>query len=293
MRMTAWSCALACLLAWSAHAQSPPAGREWKLSTALGPAYPQGKGGELWASLIRERSAGRLAVRHYPGATLVQRDPAREFAALRDGAIDVAVGSTLALGAAVAELDLIALPWLFPIERRSIALLESDGQRARSRAAGSAGRRTSLAWAPTASSEIASEARACARLPICRLARARAGPLAAGDRYAVALGALPAPWARAERRAALDRRARCRGDERARVRALARGRRRIHAPAVVGCACRRAGVRRRSQASGMRWARADRELVRQAARDAPTKPSRCARRQGGDACAGGGGTAEA
>ena len=39
---------------------------ELKLSTALGPAYAQGKAGERWAALIRERSAGRFAVRHYP-----------------------------------------------------------------------------------------------------------------------------------------------------------------------------------------------------------------------------------
>src|SRR5580765_3346076 len=93
MRTTALGFALACLLACPAHAQNPSPAREWKLSTALGPAYPQGKGGELWATFIRERSGGRLAVRHFPGASLAQRDPGREFGALRDGAIDLAVGS--------------------------------------------------------------------------------------------------------------------------------------------------------------------------------------------------------
>src|SRR6266478_2977573 len=67
---------------------------EIKLSTALGPAYAQGKAGEIWAALIRDRSAGRIAVKHFPGASLVQRDPAREFAALHDGEIDLAVGSS-------------------------------------------------------------------------------------------------------------------------------------------------------------------------------------------------------
>ena len=114
MRMMAWGCALACVVAWSAHAQSPSPAREWKLSTALGPAYPQGKGGELWATLIRERSNGRLAVRHFPGATLAQRNPARELAALREGAIDLAVGSASNWAPQAPELNLIALPWLFP-----------------------------------------------------------------------------------------------------------------------------------------------------------------------------------
>ena len=112
--MATWGCALACLFAIPVHAQSLPPAREWKLSTALGPAYPQGKGGELWASLIRERSGGRLAVRAFPGATLSRRDPKREFAALRDGAIDLAVGSASNWALQVPELNLIALPWLFP-----------------------------------------------------------------------------------------------------------------------------------------------------------------------------------
>src|SRR5439155_1462969 len=85
---------------------------EWPLSTALGPAYPQGRAGVIWGRLIRERSGGRLNVIVFPGATLVQRDPAREFGALRDGAIDLAVGSATSWAAQVVELNLIALPWL-------------------------------------------------------------------------------------------------------------------------------------------------------------------------------------
>ncbi len=103
---------LACALPARAQGAAPAATREWKLSTALGPAYPQGKAAEIWAALIRERSGGRLAVALFPGATLAQRDPAREFAALRDGSIDLAVGSTAAWAAQVQALNLIALPWL-------------------------------------------------------------------------------------------------------------------------------------------------------------------------------------
>src|SRR5215472_2269613 len=113
LRIVAWACALACALAWPVHAQ-PSEPREWKLSTALGPSYPQGKGGEVWAKLVRERSGGRLAVRHFPGATLAQRDPAREFAALRAGVIDLAVGSASSWAVQAPELNVISLPWLFP-----------------------------------------------------------------------------------------------------------------------------------------------------------------------------------
>lgn len=97
-----------------------------KLSTALGPAYAQGRAGEIWAALIRERSAGRIAVKHFPGASLVQRDAAREFAALRDGAIDLAVGSTLAWSGQVAELGLLALPWLIPNDAALEALIAGE-----------------------------------------------------------------------------------------------------------------------------------------------------------------------
>ena len=96
------------------HAQAPVPAIEWKLSTALGPAYPQGKGGETWARLVTERSAGRIKVAHFPGASLAQRDPAREFAALRDGAINLAVGSASSWALQVKELNVFGLPWLFP-----------------------------------------------------------------------------------------------------------------------------------------------------------------------------------
>ncbi len=109
-------------------AAAPPAAAaiEWKLSTALGPAYPEGKAGEIWADLLRERSAGRLRVTFFPGATLAQRDPAREFAALRDGGIDLAVGSAATWAMQVTELNLIALPWLVPDADALDALLQSD-----------------------------------------------------------------------------------------------------------------------------------------------------------------------
>jgi TRAP-type transport system periplasmic protein len=69
--------------------------KELKLSVAVGPAFALGKAGEQWAKRVTERSGGALSVVASPGATLAQRDPAREFAALRDGAVDLAVGSSL------------------------------------------------------------------------------------------------------------------------------------------------------------------------------------------------------
>lgn len=117
---------LAVALALPAKAQKAAAPSELKLSTALGPAYAQGKAGEVWAALIHERSAGRLAARHFPGAALIQRDPVREFAALRDGSIDLAVGSTLVWSAQVPQLNVLALPWLIPDNAALENLLGGD-----------------------------------------------------------------------------------------------------------------------------------------------------------------------
>jgi TRAP-type C4-dicarboxylate transport system substrate-binding protein len=149
----------ACLavgLALPVHAQGSPEGTttEWRLSTALGPAYPQGWAGKLWADLIRERSGGRLEVKVFPGAALVQRDPAREFGALRDGAIDLAVGSAAIWAVQVRELNLVALPWLVPDRDALDRLLRSDVA-ARLSAAVLAAGVMPLAWAGDGFRELA------------------------------------------------------------------------------------------------------------------------------------------
>jgi TRAP-type C4-dicarboxylate transport system substrate-binding protein len=96
----------------------------WKLSVAVGPAFALGKAADRWAKLVAERSGGKLVVRAFPGATLSGRDPAREFNALREGAADLAVGSTLYWSAQVVELNLIGLPWLAPEDNDLKAIAE-------------------------------------------------------------------------------------------------------------------------------------------------------------------------
>ncbi|HEY2863782.1 MAG TPA: TRAP transporter substrate-binding protein DctP [Casimicrobiaceae bacterium] len=175
---------------------------EWKLSTALGPAYPQGKAGERWAALIRERSAGRLTVHHYPGATLFQRDASREFAALRDGSVALAVGSTTAWAPNCLELNLIGLPWLFPDERALKGLL--DGAvvaelAARLEAAGI----IAVAWAPNGFVEIASTRPLRTPADLTGL-KVRTAGTAMVDETVAALGAVPVAMTGVDaRRAAL------------------------------------------------------------------------------------------
>jgi tripartite ATP-independent transporter DctP family solute receptor len=50
----------------------------------------------------------------YPGASLVAGDQTREFSAIRQGVIDLAIGSTINWSPQVKELNLFSLPFLMP-----------------------------------------------------------------------------------------------------------------------------------------------------------------------------------
>ena len=110
-------------LGTSLPALSAPAYKdEYKLSTVLGEAYPWGWGAKRWADLVAEKTAGRIKIKVYPGASLVSGDQTKEFTALRQGIIDVAVGSTINWSPQVKELNLFALPFLMPDHKAIDAL---------------------------------------------------------------------------------------------------------------------------------------------------------------------------
>jgi tripartite ATP-independent transporter DctP family solute receptor len=87
---------------------------EYRMSLVLGPPSPWGTGGKIWADLVRERTNGRINIKLYPGVSLIQGDQTREFSALRQGVIDMAVGSTINWSPQVKELNLFSLPFLMP-----------------------------------------------------------------------------------------------------------------------------------------------------------------------------------
>ncbi len=87
---------------------------EYRLSTVVGTAFPWGKGGEIWANLVRERTKGRINIKMYPGVSLVAGDQTREFTAIRQGVIDLAIGSTINWSPQIKELNLFSLPFLMP-----------------------------------------------------------------------------------------------------------------------------------------------------------------------------------
>ncbi|KQP16102.1 DctP family TRAP transporter solute-binding subunit [Pseudorhodoferax sp. Leaf265] len=87
---------------------------EYKLSLVLGPPTPWGMAGKIWADMVKERTQGRINIKLYPGVSLIQGDQTREFSALRQGVIDMAVGSTINWSPQVKELNLFSLPFLMP-----------------------------------------------------------------------------------------------------------------------------------------------------------------------------------
>ncbi len=99
---------------------------EYRMSTVVGTAFPWGKGGEIWANLVRERTKGRINIKMYPGASLVAGDQTREFTAIRQGVIDLAVGSTINWSPQVKQLNLFSLPFLMPDYAAIDALTQGD-----------------------------------------------------------------------------------------------------------------------------------------------------------------------
>jgi TRAP-type transport system periplasmic protein len=182
-----------------APASAAPYKPEYKLSTAVGPAYPWGKGAEIWAQLVKERTAGRIIIKQFPGSSAVAGDAAREFAALRDGTIDLAVGSSLNWAGQVKALNLFALPFMVGDNGALDALLHGEVGAAVLRAIEEAGV-VPLAWGDTEFREI-STARHLLRKPedLAGL-RIRVSGSALLDDVLVALGAVPTrmKWADAQ-----------------------------------------------------------------------------------------------
>ncbi|WP_144633664.1 DctP family TRAP transporter solute-binding subunit [Bordetella genomosp. 13] len=99
---------------------------EYKLSIVVGTTFPWGQGAEIWSNLVRERTSGRINIKVYPGTSLVQGDQTREFTAIRQGVIDMAVGSTINWSPQVKQLNLFSLPFLMPDYAAIDALVQGD-----------------------------------------------------------------------------------------------------------------------------------------------------------------------
>ena len=98
---------------------------EYRMSTVVPPAFAWGKGGEIFANLVRERTAGRINIKQYPGSSLVQGDQTREFSAMRQGVIDVLCGAPINWYSTVRELAVFTLPFITPDHKALDAVINS------------------------------------------------------------------------------------------------------------------------------------------------------------------------
>jgi tripartite ATP-independent transporter DctP family solute receptor len=87
---------------------------EYRVSTVVPAPFPWGLAADKWAELTKERTEGRINLKIYPGVQLVQGDQTREFTAIRQGVIDMAIGSTINWSPQITELNLFSLPFLMP-----------------------------------------------------------------------------------------------------------------------------------------------------------------------------------
>lgn len=99
---------------------------EYKLSTVLGNAFPWGQAGERWIELVKEKTQGRINIKMYPGTSLVGGDQTREFTAIRQGVIDLAIGSSINWSPQVKELNIFSMPFLMPDGRALDALTQGE-----------------------------------------------------------------------------------------------------------------------------------------------------------------------
>jgi TRAP-type transport system periplasmic protein len=100
---------------------------EYKMSTVVPPAFAWGKGGEIFLTLVKERTAGRINIKQYPGASLVQGQQDREFSAMRQGVIDVLCGAPVNWTTTVPQLGVFTLPFLIPDHKAWDAVMSDPG----------------------------------------------------------------------------------------------------------------------------------------------------------------------
>jgi TRAP-type transport system periplasmic protein len=116
--------ATALLVAGGAQAQTYRA--EYRLSTTLGTAFPWGQAGERWIELVKEKTQGRIVIKLYSGNSLVGGEQTREFTAIRQGVIDLSIGSTINWSPQIKELNLFSLPFLMPDYKAIDALTQGE-----------------------------------------------------------------------------------------------------------------------------------------------------------------------
>jgi len=87
---------------------------EFKLSLVVASETAWGRAATRFADVLRHRTQGRINITNYFDGRLFRGKQTTEFPLLQQGVADFAVGSTINWSAQVKELNLFALPFLFP-----------------------------------------------------------------------------------------------------------------------------------------------------------------------------------
>ena len=105
---------LSLLVAWSAAPAAAQYKPEFKNSLVVGPTGPWGEAAAKFADLLKERTPGRINVKNYFAGQLFAGKQTNEFTLLNQGVADFALGSTINWSPQVKELNLFAMPFMFP-----------------------------------------------------------------------------------------------------------------------------------------------------------------------------------
>jgi tripartite ATP-independent transporter DctP family solute receptor len=108
--------ALALVLAvtWSTSPAAAQYKAEFKNSLVVGPAGPWGEAAIKFADLLKERTQGRINVKNYFAGQLFAGKQTNEFLLLNQGVADFALGSTINWSPQIKELNLFAMPFMYP-----------------------------------------------------------------------------------------------------------------------------------------------------------------------------------
>jgi tripartite ATP-independent transporter DctP family solute receptor len=126
LRRTFIAAAMAAAMFGAVSAEAQAYRAEYRLSTTLGTAFTWGQAGERWIELVKEKTQGRINIKLYSGNSLVGGDQTREFTAIRQGVIDMSIGSTINWSPQVKELNLFSLPFLMPDYKAMDALTHGE-----------------------------------------------------------------------------------------------------------------------------------------------------------------------
>ncbi len=106
--------ALTVAVTWSASPVAAQYKAEFKNSLVVGPAGPWGEAAIKFADLLKERTQGRINIKNYFAGQLFAGKQTNEFLLLNQGVADFALGSTINWSPQIKELNLFAMPFMYP-----------------------------------------------------------------------------------------------------------------------------------------------------------------------------------